>query len=194
MIHVATRSYSNGLAKLKLGVIIYLVYAIASIIGGFAVLVPPFLTGSFLVPSTLTPVLRASTLNIVLKAIGLVIILFAFWYLYNGFKSLKASRFPNDAGRTGIIGVTIQVIGVVISFVSVILTGFAAGTVAELGVAAAGGIIAFVGAIFTMLAFYKVGSNYNSTIVKVGGILFLLINFVGDILLFIGLDEITKKR
>ena len=55
------------------------------------------------------------------------------------------------------------------------------------------GVIALVGIILVVIALFKIGEHYNSTIIKVGAILFIFLGFIGAILLYIGFKDLEDK-
>ncbi|WP_371810362.1 DUF973 family protein [Acidianus sp. RZ1] len=101
---------------------------------------------------------------IILSIILAVIMIF---YMYAGFDGLN-----NGLGKAAVI---LLIIGIILEIVVV------------------GAFIALIGYILLGIAFFLVGSKYNSGLVEAGGIIGIFIPFIGAILTYLGLGSILDK-
>jgi len=56
------------------------------------------------------------------------------------------------------------------------------------------GLAALVGLVFLVIGLYRLGSDYNNSLVKVGAVLLIPLGFIGALLLYIGLGEVAGAR
>lgn len=154
----------------------------------------------------------------IVMIISVIISVLALLLIRSGFKILASTNKELDLG---ILGATLQLAGVVILMLAVLvllaiflsLMSSIAGSVGATGSVGAGagftnalieviyvyifliigGIIAFVGAILLLVAFLKLGSANDSTVIQVGAVFYLLFAPIGAILLYIGLGDLLKK-
>ena len=103
-----------------------------------------------------------------------------------GFTELRNSGLNVGVGATGakliLVGYALIVIGAVMSVVGV-------GT----GVILLGEIVEFIGIVLLALGFYNLGSIYNEGLVKWGGILSIVLGFIGYILVYVGLGNVMRN-
>ena len=103
-----------------------------------------------------------------------------------GFNELR-NLWPNvGVGATGstfvLVGYVLIVIGAVLSVVGV-------GT----GVILLGEIVEIIGVILLALGFYHLGDIYNDGLVKWGGILSIVLGFIGYIMVYVGLGNVMRN-
>ncbi len=146
----------------------------------------------------------ALTVSAVLTIIG-------FFMLYRGFTSLKVLDPQFSTGRTGtileMVGMVLVVLGT-LGLLATVLPNVNLGNTtatstlvqselgALLGLAfliLAAAIILLVGIIMALIGIFRVGSRFDSTVVKVGAVLTVFLGIIGTILLFIGFSEIINK-
>ncbi len=142
--------------------------------------------------SGLQPALAFGSLGIlvIVAGVGVVLALVSIILLFRGFRMLKAKSAGIGIGATGIL---LEIVGVVLGGILSSLSSLGAGGVYAL-IGIIGYIIAFIGAIIVLVGFWRIGSAYDSTLLKVGAVLYLLISIVGVILLYIGLGDAIKKE
>mgnify|MGYP001770670386 CR=1 FL=1 len=103
-----------------------------------------------------------------------------------GFIALRDSGLNVGIGATGatliLVGYVLIVLGAVLSLA---LVGAA--------VLALGEVIEFIGVILLAIGFYNLGSAYNEGLVKWGGILSIILGFIGYILVYIGLGSVMRN-
>ena len=123
-------------------------------------------------------------LGATLQLAGVVILMLAVLVLLAIFLSLMSS-IAGSVGATGSVGAgagftnALISTGIEVIYVYIFLI--------------IGGIIAFVGAILLLVAFLKLGSANDSTVIQVGAVFYLLFAPIGAILLYIGLGDLLKK-
>lgn len=95
----------------------------------------------------------------------------------------------------GFYGVILQFIAIILILIPVIAS-LLAGSLAAAGIGIFAFLIAallsFVGAILVIIMFWRLGSDYNIDLVKIGGVLYLFIPPIGAILLYLGLNKMVK--
>ena len=143
------------------------------------------------------------------------ILIFVSMILYTiSFSSMKRAApgfgAPFGLAIVGLIGALLIVTGIGVALLSVLSAvscaasnagGHVGGclSVSALlgGVAAVGlgALLAFIGWIGILIGVYRIGSRYNSTITKVGAILYIIpfVSVVGPILVFVGLQGIVQN-
>jgi hypothetical protein len=131
-------------------------------------------------------------------AIGLILWAAALLELRTGFRALasKDRRY-----RLGHIGALIGIIGFVLTLVfAALLLSISTYPPAYVGQFMAIGficivvglIIGAIGLLAELLTLYRLGSQYNNSMVEVGAILSIFIGLIGLIILYMGLDDLAK--
>jgi uncharacterized membrane protein len=198
---------SDGIRKLRTAMLIYFVAFILIIIGyvaGFSQVVSSTaaLGGSH--PSTIMLYLGLFIAGFVISIITLI-------YMRSGFSILASANSKYGLGK---IGALLQMIGAIFfiiaaglfisslvaaastsstSAIAALGTGIA-GTFASAGLYAVGAILSFVGVIMLVVAFFRIGSEYNNTAIKVGAIFYILFAVIGVILLYVGLGSALRQK
>jgi hypothetical protein len=201
-----TSSNSNlsiGAGKLRTSMLIYLIGGILGIIGSFAGVIPA-VTGQSMAAGTSASL---PTAYLALTIVAIIFAITALLFMRSGFKILKGI---NARYGIGVMGTTLEIIGGILVGIGVILligvvlaaysasttgssaVGYGLSSIGILGLIGIGAIIAFVGVILTMVGFWRIGSDYNDGTIKVGAILYFIINIIGVILLYFGLKELQK--
>ena len=189
---------STGIGKLRTAMLIYLVAFVLSLVGyilGVAVASSPVASLGGTSPSTAIPFL-------ILFIIVMVLAIVALFFIRSGFSALASNNRKYGIGATGalieLVGAILFIVavGVIIASVAAATTGgFGAaigGGLAGLAFFGIGGILGFVGTIMLVVGFYRIGSDYNSTAVKVGAIFYILFSLIGVILLYVGLKDAQR--
>lgn len=126
--------------------------------------------------------------GIIMAIIALVFYFLAFGKIKDGFTQLAMTGLDVGSGKTG---ATLYLVGIILELVglglSLILIGLFLLPVAA--------ILELIGDILIGLGIYRVGSYYNNSLTKIGGILImtLIIDFIGYILAYVGLGEIIRS-
>jgi len=121
--------------------------------------------------------------------------------LRRGFMALKAMSSKYGIGSTG---ATLQAVayGILIAalaapMVTAILSLNPLGIVYSLGalivLVAVGTLIGLVGAILVAVSFFRLGSDNEDALVKVGGVLFIIVPILGSVMLYVGLGRIIRR-
>ncbi len=55
------------------------------------------------------------------------------------------------------------------------------------------GVLGLIGIILVVISLYRIGENYDSTIIKIGAVLLIFLGFIGSILLYIGFRDLETK-
>ncbi|HUC38894.1 MAG TPA: DUF973 family protein [Candidatus Acidoferrum sp.] len=192
-----------GIGKLRTAMLIYLIGALLGVVGSFSGL-SPALSGASLgatpSPSALVPYLA-------ILVVGGIIALVALITMRSGFKMMASSNNTYGIGATGTLLQLIGIIFVVIAVILLIVTYLSAssassvggaaltvlgGSAASLGLIGLGGLLGFIGAILVLIGFWRIGSSFNNTLIKVGAIFFILFSLLGVILLYLGLRDIGR--
>lgn len=129
--------------------------------------------------------------------------------LYIGFGHLRQVNPRLGTGRTGaliyIIGLFLVLIGALVVFATVLplLSQIAnggtptfsniSGLLGAVALLLIGAILLIIGIIMVAIGLFRIGSTFNDTVTKVGGILYIFLNIIGAILLLIGLSSIMNK-
>lgn len=138
---------------------------------------------------------------VALIIIGSVIGIISMFLMRSGFKILECSNKKYWVGATGTI---FQIIGLFLCLV-VFLYGLV-GTYTALPnlvpqtptssavILSSIGLLVLIGAIFEMIGFWRIGSEYDNDLVKAGAVLYIFVGILVDlVLLYIGLGSIEKK-
>ena len=202
---MATAEFGNGIHKLRLAMLVYLVGSVLGMVGGFVGLLPGLLS-----PASVSAAAASATVYLIVLIIGLVVGLIALLLMRSGFKIVRTADTSYGIGVTGTL---LEMIGIILIGVAVAiliatlgsaalsggisgaggLGGALVGVFATIGLIVIGAIIAFVGVILTLVGLFRIGSKYKNALVEIGAVLYLFITFVGVILLYIGLGEIERK-
>ena len=198
-------SDTSGIGKLRTAMLLYLIGSILGIVGYIYGVSQALGGGAVPVTSNFAALIPYLAIFI----IGLVLAILAVFYMRSGFSILARSNSNYKLGATGalldLIGIILVVLAVIVIFVSLLSLSSASpssglsavgvgigGSLAALALFGIGGLLAFVGTILLVVGFYRIGSDSNSGIVKAGAILYLLIPFIGVILLYIGLKDAQR--
>jgi len=177
------QSESEGINKLRRGSLI-LVLASILIIGAFLVLLLSLIA---VVQSPTTSSITSSIISILVAFIIAEIIgdiggIIGMLNVRKGFEILES--FGRDVG-IGYTGTTLAFIAIGLSILGSLLTFVGGETLV-----AASNIIEFIANVLIGIGFYKVGEIYNEDTTKLGGILIIIIPFIGYILTYSGLGKI----
>lgn len=208
----------RGLSLVRLAAVIALVSFAFSMVINF-VLIGGLSSGSFFggigalgSASTLTSTtaaasfLRYTAIDLVVTlAITFVSVLF----LYVGFGELSQVSGSLRTGRTGsmltLVGLVFVAIAayyifsIVIPQISqntannVITASQASGILGSLALIGIGGLILLIGVIMLAIGIFRIGDVFDDSLNKAGGILYVLINVVGAILIIIGTSSILGR-
>jgi hypothetical protein len=142
------------------------------------------------------------------SSITLVLFVVSMYFVYHGFSELETVNRRLSTGKTGsmllLIGVALIIVGLFV-FIGYLLSIGVSGTVhvifsSVLSILLAfsafvliGAIILIIGLIMLIIGLYRVGSIYNTGLVTAGSIVFLFINYIGAILLYVGFGKIKNK-
>lgn len=148
---------------------------------------------------------------IILALVTTAITLASVYFLFSGFGPLRDLNSRLGAGRTGSLLYAVGIILLIPTLLyflylfTTLVPGNPGGTVstANLGSVSAligiiflllaGAIIVLIGVIFLAIGLYRIGDIFGDTATRVGGILYVLLNIVGAILLVIGLSSIINR-
>jgi len=180
-------------------------------------IIPVSPSGTTLSPSDLSNLFQGLfTYMSAVVAVAVVVGLIAIYLLYGAFRRLSrldSPSFSTPATLTILlmIGYAVAGIGAIPLFLTLssllsqiattqtfnpFLGTMSLGFIAALALLVIGGMLSIVGVIGgEILGLWRVGTRYDSTIVKVGAIFIIipLLNFVGPILLLIGSLDARKK-
>lgn len=123
---------------------------------------------------------------IIMMIVDVTLTVLGYLKLRDGFSILSSIGKPVGIGSVGAIIILIGTI-LVFNILLITLGGFLIIVIA--------GILLTIGYALLGIGLYKVGSEYNNTLTKDGGILTIIpfISFIGIVLSFIGIGEIIKK-
>ncbi len=128
----------------------------------------------------------------ILSLIGTIIFVY---YLWQGFKIME-TIMPNVS--FGKIGALLLLFGsfslpiIFPMFWSVPSTNFQA-PIAYFGVFSIFGIVGFIGVILLVIAIYRIGENYENTMIKAGAIIYIFLSFIAAIILYFGFKELENN-
>lgn len=218
-----TQELIKGVRELKSAMLMMIVAGVLMLIGATGLIIASlmFLTTGLTVTHSPTVssvssypmyVPTSSTVSVaVLMALviaGGILNILAILKLRVGFASLRLVDFRYGIGYTGAI---LSLVGIVIVLVSAflemggliwVLTApptvntaptISGVTTAYTALLVIGLLVAFISYILLAIAFFRLGSDHKMTIIEVGAVFFILINFIGAILLFIGLTKLLNK-
>ncbi|EWG06754.1 MAG: transposase [Candidatus Aramenus sulfurataquae] len=118
--------------------------------------------------------------------VGGILILLALLRVRDGFGKLVLANRDVGIGRTGatltLVGAILEILGMLLAFLTV---GLFIIPIAD--------ILLFIGVILLGIGLYKVGSIYQDTLTKVGGIVSIFLGFIGVILVYVGTGHILQK-
>ncbi len=147
----------------------------------------------------------------IISSVTTVLAIAGIFMLYRGFGTLRELDEKFSLGRTGtileVVGMVMLLVGT-IALISImpsllaVANGPTAGSamqaefgtiLATIALIAVAAIITLVGMIFVIIGLFRVGSQFNNSLVEVGAILILFLGIIGTILLYLGLTEIINK-
>ena len=139
---------------------------------------------------------------LVASIISLAGVVIVFYFLYRGFNGVSSEISGTQIGAWGAV---IKLIGSIISvlFTLFMIFYFISNRGGEfliedflmfISFSMGLGIIGLIGAILIGIALYKIGDEYDNTLVTIGGILYIFLSWIGAILVFVGLGEIIKQE
>ncbi len=183
-------------------------FALFGIIGIILGLIVPFATGGmgymFAFGTTPTGVGTAVLAAVAVGVIGFALGIYAILKLRSAFKDLSTVdggfSTPATLILAGLVG-----FGLLILAFLVLIGGLAAALanpnssiglfLGALALFALGGLAAFVGIIGIILGLWKAGQRYDNSLMKVGGILYIIpfADVIAPILVFLGTREIEAK-
>jgi len=171
---------SEGIDKLRTGSLILVLASILIIIAFFALV---FSLLSAMSSPSISSIMSALVAYIIVEIIGDIGGIIGMLYLRKGFEILKS--LGKDVG-IGYTGATLAFIAIALSILGLALTFVGGGALVV-----ASNIIEFVANVLIGIGFYKVGEIYNEGTTKIGGILIIIIPFIGYIIAYTGLGNVT---
>ncbi len=204
-------TFATGLRALRTAMLIYLVASV--LISIFASVLAFMLLSKLSGAASSAGHFRSGLLADILAFVLIVAVveLIVLVLLRNGFMALRRKA----AGiKIGVTGTLLQIIGsvlifaalfIIIGFGSIVSSGGMLNAITHLGslpiastVAMIPGLIlAVTGIILTLVGLWRIADIYENDLLKIGTILFIvpgLINFIGAILLYLGLGEAAEKE
>ncbi|MGI0080476.1 MAG: DUF973 family protein [Nitrososphaerales archaeon] len=184
------------------------IFAFIGIIGIILGLIVPFSAGGmgymFAFGTTPTGVGTAVIAAVALGVIGFAVGIYAILKLRSALKDLstidKGFSTPATLVLAGLVGFGFLILAflLLIGGLAVAINGVTSALgllLGALALFALGGLAAFVGIIGIILGLWKAGERYDNTLVKVGGILYIIpfVDIVAPILVFLGAREIEGK-
>lgn len=147
--------------------------------------------------------------NFKFVAIGLIIIgMIVAFALRAGFSNLSLVNDTYEIGKTGaqfeIAGLFILIFGSYIMLSSMstwslglfhftVLTQILSNLELSAAILIIGGLLGIVGLVMSATALIRIGVQFGSSTVRIGGILYFIIGFLGSIVLYFGLTKIMKR-
>ena len=212
----------DGISSLRIGMLIVMISGligiimavingtIASSLGFFSVFGSESSVPISTSPGSTTLIINSSSLFFSLLSSTVIFALFivSMYFIYRGFSKLIVANRRFSTGKTGsvllLVGVVMVLIGVAIFLgflLSIGLSGNAqtpissilGGILAFAVLVVIGAILLLVGLIMLIIGLYRIGSIYDTGLVKAGSIVFLFINYIGAILLYVGLGKIKEN-
>ena len=174
----------EGIEKLRKGSEILILASILIIIAFFALALSLFAASSY-TTTTLSTIMGILMAYIIMEIIGDVGGIIGMFYIRKGFEILR--NLSRDVG-IGYTGATLAFVGIGLSILGAALTFVGGGAVTTVG-----NVIVFVGNVLIGIGFYRLGEIYNESTTKIGGILVIIIPFVGYILTYSGLGKIIER-
>ncbi|MDA4129123.1 MAG: DUF973 family protein [Thaumarchaeota archaeon] len=194
------------------GFVTYLIY-FPAIFSSFMLFSPGSTPSTSATLSLLQGLFNYLTVTTALALVIQIMAIFTLWMAFRGFSKVDRTRFsiPGTLTLVLIIGLGLVAVGVVLLFnlLAVVVSQaiqsttanpFTAGQLgsffAAIAVLGIGGLLALVGVIGgEILGLWRVGTRYESTLIKVGAIFVVipLLNLVGPVLILIGTLE-AKHR
>jgi len=186
-----------GIARLRTASLLIIISNILVIIGISMVFGMIFATPFFINTPILEPLLMNSLPYIALVILGLVVGIVGAVMLRRGFMALKAMSSKYGIGSTG---ATLQAVayGILIAALAAMVTAIL--SLNPLGIAGSytlyslGALIELVGAILVAVSFFRLGSDNEDALVKVGGVLFIIVPILGSVMLYVGLGRIIRLK
>lgn len=170
---------SKGVGTLRTSMLIYTIGIVALLI---AILTGAgSLLGLSYATSSVTSLGSASGLLLTagIAIIGGVLLIIALIMALLGIVELKNADKRYSIGYYGVI---VQLVGAVLAIILAVV-GFSV-------ISIFGYLLILIGAIMIMIMFWRLGTAYNDTLIKVGGILYLIVAPLGAILLYFGLAKV----
>jgi len=176
---------SEGINKLRTGSLILVLASILIIVAFFVLLlsliaVAQSITSASSITSSIIGILVAFIIVEIIGDIGGII---GMLNVRKGFGILKS--LGRDVG-IGYTGATLAFVAIGLSILGLLLT-FVGGEALTI----VSNIIEFVSNVLIGIGFYKLGEIYNESTIKIGGILVIIIPFIGYILTYTGLGKVN---
>lgn len=216
---MAVAGMANGIGKLKMAMLIFIVASVVGVIG--SILSYSAESGALSTISAgynMGAVFGTLLVSLAVAVIASIIALVGVFYMFGGFKLLKQVSARYNIGYIGSILYIVSEIGAVIFavlalyFIYALSSSYAIayqyaglGT-AVLGLTAIIGILAIIAVILIVISFWRIGAEYQNSIVQIGGILWVVLNIaaglssllsvvsiIGPIILFIGFNQILNS-
>ncbi len=216
---MAVAGMANGIGKLKMAMLIFIAASVVGVIG--SILSYSAESGALSTISSgysVGAVFSALLVPLAVAVIASIIALVGVFYLLGGFKLLKQVSARYNIGYIGSILYIVSEIGVVILtvlalyFIYALSSSYAIASqyagfgTAVLGLTAIIGILAIIAVILIVISFWRIGAEYQNSIVQIGGILWVVLNIaaslssllsvvsiIGPIILFIGFNQILNS-
>ncbi|MEM3839380.1 MAG: DUF973 family protein [Candidatus Micrarchaeaceae archaeon] len=191
---------NEGISKIRKALLLFLLGYIINFI------VAIFGTGSLLSPGGAQRVASGGMAIELVNIIGAFGLLVAFFWIRGGFKKLSEKKPKLKIGSIGalleLIGLGITIIANVVLAVELLTAPQSAASpslmigavaVATFVISFFGLIIYIIGDILCTIAFWRVGSENKSSLIKAGAVFYFLFPLVGGPLLYKGLEEVEEK-
>lgn len=186
------------------------VIAISIFLSSLAPTLVPTPTGNVTTTPIITPGIVSFLWDLIIIAIAdLAIELISLYLIYGGFKHLE---LVDSKLRTGKIGAILSLVGVAIlvatvlaisvtsiSLINQISQGASTPAISDFSfpymsvLELVGGVITLVGGIMIVIGLYNIGTMFDDTSMKVGAIFYILISFIGAILILVATTNILRR-
>ncbi|MCL4379306.1 DUF973 family protein [Candidatus Marsarchaeota archaeon] len=203
MIRSSMAIIDSGVEKLRTGVLVSIISGIIGIaaivlfyIFIFIAAVSSSTTGHSFGKSAAVAITAAAFASLIAVCAGL-----GFYALLNMRTGFRIMSNSNSKYKTGVLGTTLSLSGLVLAtagVITIIAAYFALSpanpwTVSGFIPAIIGAVVGLVGGLLLIISFYRVGAQYDNSLVQVGAVLMIFIGIIGMILMYIGLLEIGKR-
>ncbi len=193
---VSIMADKNGITLLHTALIIYLIGIILNAAASLTIGAYGFLFG--------LSVYGSYSLTTFTSQLGLVLSVIALFFMRKGFKALQLGKAWYNIGAQG---ATVQMPGVVLILIgtaitaSILSASAGAGistaannlSLAGIGITFLGYALYFLGSILVAVGFSRLGADNSNGILKAGGVLYVIFNFLGVLLLLSGIHGLVKR-
>jgi len=171
--------------------LINFIFGFISIIINFSYIGLAFVAIGASPPHISQNILGLSFFSFIISGVGMLLFIY---YLWHGFDLITRVNPEFSMGKIGSILMifSIFVYPSLIPILNIPFNNIAALTI-YFSVIVLLSIIGLVGMIMVIIALFKMGKHYDSTIIKIGAILYIFVGFIGAILLYIGFKDVENK-